>query len=413
MPGWPAPNAALRHSLDRWRRQPVDLRRFVTALCIGTVAGSLVDPAFNNYLRDTFSLGADQRGKLEFPRELPGFLVTFTSGLLFFLPEARTAAVATVVTALGVAGLAWAGSSYATMVACMFCWSLGMHLMMPMRSAITLSFARQGQQATILGVTGSITTVASILGSAAGWWLFARFGANAHSYNAAFLASAVLMMASAVLLLRLSTPTVGEARPRAKLVVRRRYWVYYVMSMLSGARKQVFITFAPWVLITIFHQGPSTFAALAIVASILGTGVQPLLGRLIDRFGERRLLVLEGLLLVLVCLGYGFGHRLGATEFVLPLICVCFVFDNLLFSFGMARTTYVTKIAERQEDLTATLSLGVTLDHAVSMSIPVLGGLTWMAYGFEYVFLGAAGLAILSAVVALQVRLPASTAATG
>ncbi|OQB34822.1 MAG: hypothetical protein BWY06_03341 [Candidatus Latescibacteria bacterium ADurb.Bin168] len=86
------------NSLRRWNAQSVDFRWFILALCVATVGGAMVDPAFNNYLRDTFHLAADKRGQLELPRELPGFLVTVTSGLLFFLPEVRTAAVATAAT---------------------------------------------------------------------------------------------------------------------------------------------------------------------------------------------------------------------------------------------------------------------------------------------------------------------------
>ena len=194
--------------------------------------------------------------------------------------------------------------------------------------------------------------------------------------------------------------------PRAKLVFNWRYRVFYALAVLFGARKQIFITFAPWVLITVFHRGPSTFAALAMAAAFIGIFFQPLIGKVIDRFGERVVLMSDGVLLVAVCMGYGFAHRIGTGGLVLAIVFTCFVLDHLLFAVGMARTTYVSKIAEKKEDLTATLSLGVTLDHAVSMSIPMLGGVTWMTFGFEYVFVGAAALALLSTVTASFVRLP-------
>lgn len=366
----------------------------------------MVDPAFNNYLRDTFHLAADQRGKLELPREFPGFLVTITSGLLFFLPEVRTAAVATAATAIGIGGLALAGGNYGVMIAYMVLWSTGMHLMMPMRSSITLAFAKEGRQATMLGTTGSITTVAAILGSAIGWWVFGTFGANKDTYNAIFILGASLTAISALILLKMRVPKTVDDQPRPKIVVKRRFLIYYLMSMINGARKQVFITFAPWVLITVFHRGPSTFAALAITAALLGIFVQPALGGLIDRLGERRILMMEGVFLFFVCMGYGFAHRISTGGVVILIAYACFVLDNLLFSVGMARVTYVNKLAEKPEDVTATLSLGVTLDHVISMSIPILGGATWVLWGFEYVFAGAAGLAFLSIFVASFVRVP-------
>jgi MFS family permease len=184
------------------------------------------------------------------------------------------------------------------------------------------------------------------------------------------------------------------------------------MSMINGARKQVFITFAPWVLITIFHRGPSTFAALAIVAAVFGIFLQPALGGLIDRLGERRILMMEGVFLFIVCIGYGFAHRISTGGAVIAIVYACFVLDNLLFSVGMARVTYVNKIADKPEDVTATLSLGVTLDHVISMSIPILGGATWVIYGFEYVFAGAAVLAFFSTFIASFVKVPAVTLQT-
>jgi MFS family permease len=399
--------AASRH----WQAMPTDLRLFVGALCLFTMGNGIVEPAFNNYVHDTFALAADTRGQLEFPRELPGFLVMVTSGLLYFLPEGRTAFVAMGSAALGIAGLALSGSNFAAVIAFMMLWSAGMHLLQPMRNSIILGFARHGRQASILGSTGSITTVAVIVGSLVAWALFTFAPRGPVTYRAAFLGSAALTALSALLVLRMRPPA-HQAGPRPKLVFRWEYRVYYALSILFGARKQVFITFAPWVLITVFQRGPSTFAALSALASLLGVPWSPLVGWLIDRFGERAVLVAEGVVLFGVCLGYGFAHRLGTGTDVLLLVSACFMLDQLLFAVGMARTTFLNKIATRAGDVTASLSMGVTLDHAVSMSIPMLGGATWMAFGFEYVFLGAAVLALASSGVAAFVRLPASEEST-
>ena len=391
---------------SRWRAMPPNLRWFVTGMCLTAIAGGVVGPAFNNYLRDTFGLSAAERGQLEFPRELPGFLVAVTSGLLFFLPEVRTASVAVAAQAIGMLGLAWAGANYGTMVLFLVAMSAGEHLMMPMRSSIILSFAKEGRQASLLGRIGSITTSAGILGAAFGWWFFHTLGASLKTYHTAFLIGAGIATIAALTLPRMKLPAGDVQKPRPKLVFNWRYRVYYALSILFGARKQIFITFAPWVLITVFHRGPSTFAALAVIAAAVGIMWQPTVGWLIDRFGERRVLMVDGIALVGVCMAYGFAHRLGTTGWVLAIVYGAFILDQLLFAVGMARTTYVQKMAEKPEDVTATLSLGVTLDHAVSMSIPMLGGATWMLFGFEYVFVGAAALALMSTVVATFVRPP-------
>lgn len=377
------------------------------------MAAGLVDPVFNNYLRETFDLSASARGNLELPRELPGFLVAITSGMLFFLPEVRTAAVAIGAQALGMIGLVWAGSQYGMMIMFLVVMSMGQHLMMPMRSSIILSFAKQGRQASTLGQIGSITTAAAIIGAAFGWWFFHRFGTALHTYHIAFFIGGGISILGAVAVLRMRLPEGDEAsKPRPKMVFRWRYRVYYLLSIFFGARKQIFMTFAPWVLITVFERGPSTFAALAVISAGLGILWQPIIGWLIDRLGERSVLIAEGLILIVVCMAYGFAHRISTGGWVLMIVYTSFILDQLLFAVGMARTTYVQKIAEKPEDVTATLSMGVTMDHAVSMSIPMLGGATWVLFGFEYVFVGAAVLALLSGFVATFVRIPSEAEIT-
>jgi predicted MFS family arabinose efflux permease len=121
--------------------------------------------------------------------------------------------------------------------------------------------------------------------------------------------------------------------------------------------------------------------------------------------GERFVLMAGAGLLVAVCLGYGFADQLPLANPV-RLVYVCYVLDHVLFATAMARATYLAKIAESEEDIHATLALGVSIDHAVSMSIPTVGGIVWAKYGYPYVFLGAAAIAVLNLVAAAFVRAP-------
>jgi MFS family permease len=159
------------------------------------------------------------------------------------------------------------------------------------------------------------------------------------------------------------------------------------------------------VLVKVFGEPAPTIAKLWIVASAIGILFQPQLGKLIDRLGERTILMADALLLIAVCLGYGFARELPLARPV-HLVYLCYVLDHVLFAAGMARATYLDKIAESRADVHASLSLGVTIDHAVSMSVPALGGLLWVVYGFPYVFLGAAGIALLNLVAASFVCVP-------
>lgn len=375
---------------------------FLAAILLLGVAGGTFDPTFNNYLRDTFpTMTAQARGGLEFPRELPGFLTALMSGALFFLVEARMAALAALAFGAGMLGLAAYGSHWNAMVGCILILNAGSHLMMPVQGAIGLSLAEQGKEASLLGRIGGVGTAGSIVGASLIWF---SSGHLKLSYPHIFTIGAVFAVGAALVLMTMH----AHVRPRRRkpFLYKPRYRLFYLLSILFGARKQVFITFAPWVLIQVFHQDPSTFAKLLIASSLIGIPFKPLLGQWIDRFGERRILVLDAILMIGVCLGYGFAQKLGLGKHAITLVFGCYMLDQLLFSVGMARTTYLDKIAESRDDVAPTLSLGVSIDHAVSMTVPTLGGLLWLKAGYPYVFFAAGCIAVLTAVAASRVRVP-------
>jgi len=369
------------------------------------VASGIFDTTFNNFLDDVFNITADARGRLEFPRELPGFLVALVGGLLFFVSELRLGVFSVLGLALGMAGLGFVGSNYLLMIAFMVIWSTGNHLMMPVYGTIALSLAPPHRRAARMGQIGAVSMAAMILGSIVVWTglQYLHLG-----YRATFLVAAGGALLAAVFLTRLRPLPARPAR-RPKLVLKRRYGLFYLLNVFSGARKQIFITFGPWVLIKVFGEPAPTIAKLYIVASAIGIVLQPQLGRLIDRFGERVVLMASAFLLIGVCLGYGFAQKLPISNPV-HVAYVCYVLDHVLFASGIGRTTYLDKIAETEADVHASLSLGVSIDHAVSMTIPTVGGLVWVMYGFPHVFVGAAAIAVLNLIAASRVRLPPRSA---
>jgi predicted MFS family arabinose efflux permease len=387
-----------------------NLRRELTLFLVVAAAlgmsGGIFETTFNNFLNDTFAIGAQARGKLEFPRELPGFLVAAMGGVLFFLSEVRLGVLSALGIALGMVGLAFLGGDYAIMVLFMVIWSAGNHLMMPVSSTIALSLAPPEKRAARMGQIGAVATGAMILGAVVVWTGLEYLSVG---YRGTFLVAAFGALVAA-LFVGFIRPLPKRSDRRPKLVLKRRYSLFYLLNVFSGARKQVFITFGVWVLIKVFGEPAPTIAKLWIVSSLIGIVVQPQLGKLIDRVGERAILMASALLLVVVCLGYGFAERIPVANPVW-IAYACYVLDQVLFAAGMARATYLDKIAETEDDIHASLSLGVTIDHAVSMSIPTLGGFVWVAYGYPYVFLGAAAIAVLNFVAASFVRAPRRSAA--
>jgi len=387
--------------LKRTRGLERNLFLFLAGMALLGVSGGMMETTFNNYVSDTFNLGADARGILEFPRELPGFLTALFAGMLFFLAETRIAGFSALAVGLGMLGLAFIGPHWAGMLIFLTIWSTGAHLMMPVRSSISMELATSTQRGRRLGQISSTAIAASIVGCAIVWvtmrWLHA-------SYRLIFVLGGLASIAASFFLFSMRLPNAHLERP--KFVWNRHYWLYYVLALLFGARKQVFITFGPWVLIRIFHQPAWIFAQLWIAAAVLGVFFQPALGRAIDHFGERAVLLTDSVLLLLVCLGYGFAHCLSNQVIALGLLYVCFVADNLLFGVNMARDTYLSKILVQKDHLAPTLSLGISINHAVSMSIPALGGLMWIRYGHSSVFLATAGVAVLMGLFSAMVRIP-------
>jgi len=387
--------------IQRCRGLERNLFLFLAGMALLGASSGMMETTFNNYVSDIFNLGADARGVLEFPRELPGFLTALFAGLLFFLAETRIAGFSALAVGFGLLGLAFIGPHWAGMLLFLTLWSAGSHLMMPIRSSIAMELATETQRGRRLGQIASTSIAASIAGCLVVWvtmrWLHA-------SYRLIFMLGGLTAIAAAVFLFAMRLPNAHLQRP--KFVWNRHYWLYYVLAFLFGARKQVFITFGPWVLIRIFHQQAWIFAQLWIAAAVLGIFFQPALGRAIDRFGERAVLLADSVLILLVCLGYGFAHCLPVHAAALGLLYACFVADNLLFGVNMARDTYLAKIVVKKEHLAPTLSLGISINHAVSMSIPTVGGLMWIRYGHSSVFLATAGIAVLMGIFSTMVRTP-------
>ena len=134
--------------------------------------------------------------------------------------------------------------------------------------------------------------------------------------------------------------------------------------------------------------------------------MRPLLGEVIDRLGERTVLAADELLLLGVCLVYAFATDLLGPEVGLYALYVAYIFDSVLFALRVARTTYLRKIADTPDDITPTISMGITVDHLVAMSLPVLSGYIWQSYGFRWVFLLAGAIAVAGFFVCLRIRIP-------
>jgi len=380
-----------------------ELKLFIVASLAMGIAYSVIDAKFNNFLNDRFGLSGFERSFLEFPREIPGFLVVFISALLWFLCSRRLATVAMVLGVMSTILIGFASPTYVIMVIWLFIYSLGQHLFLPLSSTIGMDLAKEGQVGQRLGQLNAIRNFAAISGSFLVFLGFRFFGFTfKHTFSLAALAFAIATI------FMFSMKPVKTQPPKMYLKLHRDYWLFYVLAVFHGSRKQLFMTFGPWVLVTIFNQPTQMIATLLTIGGVIGILFQPLLGRAIDRLGERIVLASEAVLLALVCFGYGFAKFMFPEGIAFLITCICFLLDQMSLSFGMARSTYIRKIAHQPGDVQPALTVSVTIDHIFSISIALLGGIIWSAFGFQYVFLMGMFIAVINFFFALQVRISQS-----
>lgn len=359
------------------------------------VAQSVDASTLNNYLKEHFGMMIVQRSALEFPRELPGLLVVLVIGALSFLrSDVRISVAANLIAAAGMFSLGILPSKFSLVVMVIFVYSMGLHIFMPLSGSIGMSYAKPGETGKILGRLSSVSNIAIVL-SSAGLWALYRF---VHiSYTTAFSIGAAAFAAAAILLAFIR-PT-HTVHVKKRYIYRREYRLYYWLCMIYGARKQIFLTFGPWVLVDVFHQPVATMTMLFFIVAVIGIFVKPWVGHLIDKVGEKFVLSGEAFLFFLTCLGYAFAENLFPPSLAILFIYFCYITDFTIDSVGMARTTYMKRIAVTPEEVSPSLSLGTSLDHVVTVFLPILGGLAWYKSGpggYKYVFLGGAVIALIN-----------------
>jgi MFS family permease len=305
---------------------------------------------------------------------------------------------------VGAALIGFASSSYGAMLAWLFIYSMGNHLFMPIASTIGMELAREGQDGRRLGQLNSIRNLAVIMGS---FMVAMGFKYLNFTFQHTFAIAAILLGAAAALLFMMKPEPVVEKR--GFLELHKEYRLFYVLNVLAGARKQLFITFAPWVLVNVLKQPTQIMATLFTIGGVIGILFQPLLGWAIDKFGERFVLASEAVILVFVCVGYGFAKFVFPTGTAFLVVCACFLIDQMIFSVSMARATYMKKIAIQPDHIQPALTAAVTIDHVFSITAALVGGVIWNAFGFQYVFLLGMVIAVINFFTALRVRLPHKT----
>ncbi len=366
-------------------------RRSIFFLCIavGGVGFSLsLQIALNaNFAVEEMHMSGFEQGLLEMFRESCGIFALGILAVLAGFAESWIGAVSLVFLGFGLSCYAVV-PNYFWLVLASLVWSQGLHIWMPLPNSMALALAEPGQSGRRIGQLQASGAAGSGLGLVVA--LILRIAGI--SIRPLFIVAGSAAIIAAVACLYIPRAIKSE---KPVLVLRRRYGLYYLLNFLEGWRKQIFIAFAAFLLVKVYDTPLTTILIMWIVTQAIGWFSSPAVGRLIDRIGERRVLVFYYAFMTFCFVGYAFIRN----KYVLYGV---FLLDSSFFVFAMALTTYIGRLVPPNEK-TMTLSMGVAMNHIAAVSMPLAGGLLWKYLGYQWTFLIGSAAAAASVWVAWHV----------
>ncbi|MDD4583300.1 MAG: MFS transporter [Eubacteriales bacterium] len=384
--------------IGKWE-VPKDLFLFFIISALLGVVMAVESTSLANRLYEDLNFTIMQRSMVEMPRELPGLLTVVLFGILNGLGDIRIAAFANILGGIGLLLFGLAPNRFSLVLAFLVIYSIGQHLYLPLSNSIAMSFASGENFGKRIGEVQAIGSLSVIIASASLYFLYQFFNIT---YRTVFTFAAFCMVLAGILFLSMakqSNPVVGQKR----FVFRKEYKMFYILATINGARKQITLTFVPWLIIDIFKQPVTTITALFFVVCVISIFFKPWFGNLIDKRGERYALQLEAIIMFIACIGFAFAKIIFPFKIALAVVGFCYVIDKLMESASMARATFVRKIAKEIPEVARTLSMGQSMDHLVSMFIPLVAGFAWYsggATGYIYVFAGGLIISVINFLVA-------------
>ena len=378
-----------------------ELRRGFIVLVVTAFSVSLsmgvqqsISPSF---FRETIGMDGAQNGYLVAFRELPGFLLAFVAALLLRLGMARATGLALLIMGIGYASFS-VGYSFTAIVIASMIGSIGFHSWLQMQYALGLSLARQGEEGSVLGRVSSIGFSGRMLGMVAvlivlqvvGYLAGAKEEWQGTVFRTLFVVGGVSAVIGGIMILRFPAPPNERAIARAapRITLRREYWLYYLLSFLDGCRMEIYFAFAPFVLVEEFGVSATAITTLLICAGLINWRTAGWIGRLIDRHGEKRMLTINYCGHFIVFLGFALAQNVW-------LLYGFYLGYNFLFTFSIGTTTYLRKIA-RKEDIAPSLAMGVSWAHVAAVAVPVVGAALWTQLGYQFPFLFGTSFVLLS-----------------
>lgn len=391
-------------------RKGLKIRPFIFAILFSGLAYGFYRGVQDNYLAEIVKISKFERGIVEFFRELPGLLLIFILAAMYRFSETKVFKIGTAIMLAGVVGILFLGTSKVLVVLSMVIFSSGEHIVMPMKHSLSLTMANKGKGGASLGIISSISHGGNILGFLVVTGLFLLFASMGipkgaiTGFRIVFIIAAVLLVLSTLIALTMQDQ--GKTVKRSRIYFNKKFTKYYMLEVFYGARKQIFLTFAPYVLILFYGADTSVIAFLLAICAAFGMLLSPFIGRLIDRLGYKTIMIGDTLILMVVCFFYGFAHRMFPMHIAFYVVCVNFVLDSVISLASMASNVYVQDLSSTPEEMTSTITTGISVNHLISVIIALLGGLIWEKLGIEVLFTLSAFLGLANTFYAMTIKKP-------
>jgi predicted MFS family arabinose efflux permease len=343
----------------------------------------------NNFAIEKVNFTGAEIGILQSLREVPGFLAFTVIFVLAFVREQKLAYISFGLMGFGVliTGLVETNLTFylATIV-----MSTGFHYYETISSSLTLQWIEKDKTAEFLGRVIATRSAASIAAFSLVWIMFEIFDIE---YLWIYFVGGGFSVLAALFCWQYFSYFPQEVTQTKKVVLRKRYWLYYALQFMGGARRQIFVVFAAFLMVEKFEFSVGEISLLLLANAAINVTLAPKIGRLIQRFGERRSLIFEYVGLALIFIGYALVESSAFAVFL-------YIADHLFFSIAIALKTYFQKIAD-PADIASSAGVSFSINHIAAIFIPVVFGLIWL-YSPSLVFLAGAGMAILSLLLALN-----------
>jgi len=380
-------------------------RAFFLSILTFALAYGLYKGIIDNYLAEVVGMSEFDKGVSEFFRETPGLLLIFVLALLYEHSASRIYRIGAVIMVAGLVMQSLVSPTKVLVIAAIFIYSLGEHIQLGMRNTLTLEFAKDGKSGIALGRQNAVYQIGMVGGYLVVIALFYFLGNRTTLFKPVFAASAAIVLLGFLASLRIK----GDSRPdpsKSRFYFHRKYTKYYMLELFYGARKQVFFTFGPYVLVLFYGATAMHISILFTITSVCSYFAAPLVGRIIDRFGYKIVMISDTLILVIVCFFYGFAHHIFPMHIAFIVCCANYVLDSMISLASMASNVYVQDLADNADEMRATISTGVSVNHFITILVALFGGWIWKALGIETLF-------ILSAILGLCNSAYAATIKTG